>query len=123
MERKIRKLPLSPALLPSARGSRSIPRDSALLLWGQFRRKQFKGYAFKPQKIIGDQVVDFYCPDCNVVIEIDDDEKAAKKLQKYQQDLMLRGYGLSVIHLPEREIKEDLDGVMRRLEKHPALCK
>ena len=123
MERKIRKLPLSPALLPSARSSRSVARDSALLLWGQFRRKQFKGYAFKPQKIIGDQIVDFYCPDCNVVIEIDDDEKKLDRPAQNKRDQMLKGYGLAVIHLPENEIEEDLDGVMHRLAKHPALCK
>ncbi len=40
-------------------------------LWYRLRKKQLKGYLFYRQKIIGEYIVDFYCPKVNLVIELD----------------------------------------------------
>jgi very-short-patch-repair endonuclease len=47
--------------------------DAENLLWTRMRRKQLKEYQFYRQKIIGNFIVDFYCPKSNLVIEIDGD--------------------------------------------------
>jgi very-short-patch-repair endonuclease len=36
--------------------------EAEQVLWSKIRRKQLKGYQFYRQKIIGNYIVDFYCP-------------------------------------------------------------
>jgi len=45
--------------------------DAERLLWSKVRKKQLKGYQFYRQRIIGNYVVDFYCPKARLIIEID----------------------------------------------------
>jgi len=41
------------------------------LLWSKIRGKQLKNCQFYRQKIIGNYIVDFFCPKANLVIEVD----------------------------------------------------
>jgi len=45
--------------------------DAEKLLWSKLRRKQLKGLQIYRQRIIGDYIVDFYCPKANLIIEVD----------------------------------------------------
>jgi len=45
--------------------------DAEKLLWSKLRRKQPKGQQVYRQRIIGNYIVDFYCPKAKLVIEID----------------------------------------------------
>lgn len=45
--------------------------DAEKLLWSKMRNKQLKGLQFYRQRIIGDYIVDLYCPRVNLIIEID----------------------------------------------------
>ena len=45
--------------------------DAGNMLWSKLRRKQMEGYQFYRQKIIGKYIVDFYCSNANLGIELD----------------------------------------------------
>lgn len=45
--------------------------DAERLLWSRIRRNQLKGFQFYRQKITGNYIVDFYCPELKLVIEVD----------------------------------------------------
>ncbi len=45
--------------------------DAERLLWSRIRRKQLKDCQFYRQKVVGNYIVDFYCPKSNLVIELD----------------------------------------------------
>src|SRR3972149_4588303 len=45
--------------------------ESERLLWAQIRRKQLKGKQFYRQKIIGDYIVDFFCPSARLIVQVD----------------------------------------------------
>ena len=45
--------------------------EAEKLLWSKLRRKQIHNLQFYRQKILGEYIVDFYCPKLNLVIEID----------------------------------------------------
>ena len=53
---------------------RGLRRDSSLQqqkLWFELRRKALDGYQFRRQHLICGVVVVFYCPQRNLVIEVD----------------------------------------------------
>jgi type I site-specific restriction-modification system R (restriction) subunit/very-short-patch-repair endonuclease len=114
-------LPYNPKLKERARKLRQAGNLSEVLLWNQVKNKQFKGFDFDRQKIIGNYIVDFYCGNCNVVIEIDGSSHNDKQEYDAVRDAYLESLGLTVIHIPVENVLEHLDSTMRWLFDHPAL--
>jgi len=88
-------------------------------LWYHLRDKRFEGLKFRRQHGIGPYIVDYYCPEGNLVIEIDGDVHVYDG--KIQRDLLrekyLRKRGLQVIRYKNQEILKNLDGVLENLRK------
>ncbi len=100
--------------------SRQLRKDmtnAERLLWSRVRRKQLQGYKFYRQKIIGNYIVDFYCPKAKLVIEIDggqhyEDEDIKKDNVR---DDYLREQRLTVLRFSDRYVFDNLDGVIERI--------
>ncbi len=114
-------LPYNPKLKERARALRQAGNLSEVLFWNQVKNKQFKGYDFDRQKIIGNYIVDFYCCNCNVVIEIDGSSHDDKQEYDAERDAYLKSLGLIVIHIPVVDILKNLEITMQWLYDHPAL--
>lgn len=85
---------------------------SEVLLWNQLKKGQFKGLDFDRQKIIGNYIVDFYCAEKNAVIEVDGSSHDDKADYDAQRDAYLSGLGLSVIHILDKDVKQNIGGVI-----------
>ena len=116
-------LPFNPKLRERAKELRRAKNLSEILMWQKLNKRKFKGYDFDRQKIIGNFIVDFYCIDCRVVIEIDGSSHNEKKEYDYERDLFLAGLGLTVIHIAASDVLNRLDDVMLTLYNHPAFEK
>ncbi len=114
-------LPYNPALKQRARELRRAGNLSEILLWQQIKNGQFSGLDFDRQKIIGNYIVDFYCAEKAVVIEVDGGSHDGKAAYDAVRDAYLTGLNLTVIHVPDSEVKNNLAGVMQFLQGHPAL--
>jgi very-short-patch-repair endonuclease len=104
-----------------ARTLRRAGNLSEVLLWNQLKNKQFSGMDFDRQKIIGNYIVDFYCAEKRVVLEIDGRSHDDKLDYDAERDAYLTGLDLTVIHIQDSEVKTNLAGVMHFLQHHPAL--
>lgn len=113
-----KSLPYNPKLKARARELRKAGNLSEVLFWNQVKRKQFNGLDFDRQKIIGNYIVDFYCANLQIVIEIDGASHDNKQEYDAQRDAYLEGLGLTVIHILDSEIKKNLSGVMSWLRRH-----
>jgi len=114
-------LPYNPKLKERARALRRAGNLAEVLLWNQIKNKQFSGFDFDRQKIIGNYIVDFYCAEKSVVIEVDGSSHDDKVEYDKQRDAFLIGLGLCVIHILDVDVKQNLAGVMGFLSRHPAL--
>jgi len=114
------RLPFNATLKERARELRKAGMLSEVLLWQQIHNKAFKGYDFDRQKIIGDYIVDFFCLDCDLVIEIDGSSHNEKVAYDARRDAFLKGLGLTIIHIDAKDILSNLYGVMEMLNNHPA---
>jgi very-short-patch-repair endonuclease len=114
-------LPFNPDLKQRAKELRQAGNLSEVLFWNQVKKGQFKGFDFDRQKVIGNYIVDFYCSNCNVVIEIDGSSHDDKLEYDKKRDEYLEGLGLTVIHIDVQEVFNNIDGVMDMLMNHPAL--
>ncbi|NCO68543.1 MAG: endonuclease domain-containing protein [Nitrospirae bacterium] len=91
--------------------------DAEKLLWSKLRRKQLKGLQIYRQRIIGDYIVDFYCPKANLIIEVDGgqhytDEGIAK--DKIRDDY-IKGKGIKVLRFSDREVLKNIGGVIEKI--------
>lgn len=112
-------LPYNPELKERARALRKAGNLSEVLFWNQVKNKQFKGYDFDRQKIIGNYIIDFYCGNCQVVVEIDGKSHDDKQEYDTERDVYLESLGLTVIHIPALDILKRLGAVMEMLYDNP----
>jgi len=69
MKRNI--LPYNPKLKELAKKLRSNMTYSEVKLWNELKNGKLNGYDFDRQREIGNYIVDFYCKDVGLAIEID----------------------------------------------------
>ncbi|MCL2633791.1 MAG: DUF559 domain-containing protein [Oscillospiraceae bacterium] len=114
-------LPFNPKLRERAKVLRKSGNLSEIIMWKKLRNKQFMGYDFDRQKIIGNYIVDFYCLDCSVVIEIDGSSHDNKDIYDGERNSFLQSLGLTIIHIKAQDVHDNLFKVMKMLKQHPAL--
>ena len=66
-------IPYDPKLKDLARQLRKNSTLSEVLLWNYLKGKQMLGYDFDRQKLIDNYIVDFFCNELMLAIEIDGD--------------------------------------------------
>lgn len=118
---KYKSLPYNPALKDKAKALRRAGMLHEALLWNQLKRKPLNGLDFDRQKIIGNFIVDFYCAEKAVVIEVDGASHDTKQDEDAERDGYLEGLGLTVIRLLAKDVLQNMEGVVAYLKNHPAL--
>ena len=114
-------LPYNPALRDKAKALRKAGILHEALLWLELKSDKLNGLDFDRQKIIGNYIVDFYCAEKAVVIEVDGSSHDSKQLEDAQRDEYLRSLELTVIRLLAKDVLQNLEGVVAFLKNHPAL--
>lgn len=91
--------------------------DAENVLWSRIRCKQIKSCQFYRQKIIGNHIVDFYCPKAKLVIELDGGQHYNNdgKEKDAQRDAYLASIGLKVLRFSDRDVFENLDGILEKI--------
>jgi len=91
--------------------------DAEKLLWSKIRNKQLKGLQFYRQRIIGNYIVDLYCPRVNLIIEIDGGQHYTDKGidEDRIRDDYLTDQGFKVLRFSDKDVFENLKGVIERI--------
>lgn len=118
---KYKSLPYNPALKDKAKALRKAGILHEALLWLELKGKKLNELDFDRQKIIGNYIVDFYCAEKAVVIEVDGSSHDNKQHQDAERDQYLESLGLSVIRLLAKDVLQNMEGVVGFLKNHPAL--
>ena len=86
-------------------------------LWEEVRNKKL-GVKFRRQHQLGAYVVDFYCHELRLVIELDGEYHTSIHQQGVDQekDLELLGSGCTVLRINDKEVLETLPGVIELLK-------
>src|ERR1700744_5383521 len=114
-----RKLILyNPKLKELAKRLRNDSTLGEVLLWKELNNKQMFGYDFHRQKPLLNYIVDFYCYELNLVIEVDG--RYHDHEERYQLDNLrtkeLEAYNLCILRFSEQEVRMDMMNVLRRIK-------
>ncbi len=116
MKRKI--LPYNRKLKPLAKALRKNMTFAEVLLWSELKHKGMCGYDFDRQRPIYNYIVDFYCTDLMLAIEIDGishySEEAFKSDEIRQREI--EALGVSFLRFDDEEVRNDMLNVLRSIE-------
>ena len=104
-------LPYNPKLVERAKELRKNMTKAERKLWYEYL-KNFQ-YRVHRQRPIDQFIVDFYCPELKLVIEIDGDIHNSEDAQNYdlERTQILSGYGLTVIRFTNQEVLSNFEEV------------
>ena len=115
MRRKI--IPHNPKLKQIARNLRNNSTLSEILLWNELKGKKLPGFDFHRQKPIHNYIVDFFCSELSLAIEIDGASHDEKIEYDEDRQRKLESLGVKFLRFTDREVKTNLYGVVTTIEE------
>jgi very-short-patch-repair endonuclease len=87
---------------------------------GKFKKQKLKGFKFRRQHPIGKFIVDFYCHECQLVIEIDRGYHLQTEQANYDEGRTyeLEVKELKVIRFSNEDVRFRLTSVLQEIFKH-----
>jgi len=116
MKKRLRSFPAAILNARSLRKHATIPER---VLWDALRDRRLDGWKFRRQHPIGQFVIDFFCREKAVAIEVDGEvhdeiERASHDLERSRY---LEMRGISILRFTNRQVIDDLPGVLLEIRK------
>jgi ATP-dependent helicase HrpA len=109
--------PLPESLRTHARELRKAATDAESLLWSLLRSNQLSGKKFRRQHPIGNYILDFYCHEAKLAIELDGGQHAdgAQHLHDEKRGAWLDEQGITDLRFWNNEVLENTEGVLQKV--------
>lgn len=99
--------------------SRDLRNNSTLaevLLWNHLKRRKMLGYQFMRQKPIHHFIVDFYCSQLRLAIEIDGESHRLRFSADMLRQEHLEEMGVHGLRFNDLDVKKDIGNVLSSIE-------
>lgn len=115
-KRKI--IPYNPKLTQLAKKLRKESTQTEIYLWLKLKGKQMYGYDFHRQKPIDNYILDFFCYDLMLGIEVDG--YSHEILEVHNKDIVkekrMNELGITILRFSDFEVLRDMENVIRAIE-------
>ncbi|MEE8200496.1 MAG: DUF559 domain-containing protein [Candidatus Acidoferrales bacterium] len=111
------KPPLPPDLLAFARDLRRKQTDAESLIWSLLRNRRLGGFKFRRQHSIPPYIVDFYCHDANLAIELDGGQhnEPSERSRDERRAAFLQQHGIRVLRFWNHHVLRDTHVVLEAI--------
>jgi very-short-patch-repair endonuclease len=92
----------------------SMP-EAEVILWSKLQRRQVDGLKFRRQYSVGKFIVDFYCPELKLAIEVDGDShfQPGAEDRDAGRETFIKQYGIKFLRITNTDVKENLNDVLQ----------
>ena len=91
------------------------------ILWGRVRNRQVADLKFRRQYSVGPFVLDFYCAEIKLAVEIDgSSHDGAEADYDDVRQRHIETFGIRFLHFRNEQIWNDLEGVLKTIEETAA---
>ena len=104
-----------------ARDNRHNLTECESLLWERLRRRQIDGFRFRCQHPVYLFILDFYCHERLLAVEVDGGAHENREEYDHFRDEFLLSLGIRTLRFGNDEVMEDLDGVVWEAPPNPLL--
>ena len=103
-----------------ARELRHQSTEAEQILWNLLRNRQLKGKKFRRQHALANYIVDFYCNECKLVIELDGNFHTHAEVKEYDKlrTTLLNELGFTVLRFWNYEVINDPSKVLKRISEY-----
>jgi len=107
-----------PELLRIAGDLRKSMTPAEKVLWERLRNKQVKGFRFRRQHPLKDFIVDFFCYEAMLAIEVDGSvhQDSYQMERDEQRTLIMKRLGIKEVRFTNEEVFGQIDQVIERIE-------
>lgn len=107
-----------PEIFDRARQLRKDSTEAEEKLWKRLRNRKFEGLKFRRQHPINQFIVDFYCHEKRLVVEVDGGihNDIEVKERDEGREAELQNFGLRIIRFKNEEIMNDMKQVLEKLK-------
>jgi len=106
---------IHPVIRQRARELRHPQTRAEAILWRHLRDRRLKGLKFRRQHPIGRFIVDFCCPEHQLVVEIEGDTHAAQTEYDAARTEWLEMQGYRVIRFTNQEVYRQLPAILEAI--------
>jgi len=101
-----------------AQNLRKTQTSAERLLWSKLRSRQLSGFKFRRQHPIDKYILDFYCSEAQLAIEIDGGQHADDEHRKKDnlRTSVINGKGIQVIRFWNDDVLKHLDDVIAEID-------
>ena len=87
------------------------------LLWHHLKSKHLHDFKFRRQYSIGPFIVDFYCPELRLAIEIDGDSHFQEGAQEYdkRRQKYIEKFNIKFLRFNNIDVYQNMDGVLETI--------
>ncbi|HLZ68796.1 MAG TPA: endonuclease domain-containing protein [Dehalococcoidia bacterium] len=119
-ERRFRAV--GPAVREAARTFRQQPTPAEALLWERLRDRRLGGLKFRRQHAVLGFVLDFYCPERRLAIEVDGAVHAApeQRARDAERSKQLAAAGVRVLRLDNAEVLNNTGAALATIARAAA---
>lgn len=98
-----------------AKSLRNNQTEAEKIIWAELRKKKL-GFKFRRQALMFGWIVDFYCPQKLLIIEIDGEYHNKQKEEDIMRDNILNERGFKTIRFTNTQIINNLTGVIQTIK-------
>ena len=113
-------IPYNPKLKLLARQLRNNSTKAEIILWTKLKGKQYYGYDFHRQKPIDNYILDFFCHELMLGIEVDG--YSHELVEVYEKDLIkekkMKRLGISILRFTDNQVLKDTFNVLLAIEDY-----
>jgi very-short-patch-repair endonuclease len=95
-----------------ARGLRQRSTDAERLVWQHLRDRRLGGLKFRRQHPVGRYIVDFVCPECRLVVELDGSQHMVNRTADAKRTRDLAQAGYRVLRFWDNDVLRNTDAVL-----------
>jgi len=101
-----------------ARDLRRTETEAEILLWKFLRNRKLKGKKFRRQHPLADYILDFYCHECKLAVELDGNHHRVKDQKEYDRarTQALNEFDIKVIRFWNHEVINETEKVLEKIE-------
>jgi very-short-patch-repair endonuclease len=109
-----------PDLFNLAGQNRRISTEAEQVLWERLRGRRLNGFKFRRQHPIADFIVDFYCADIGLAIEVDGEyhRESEQQIADEHRTTELNKLNVKVIRFTNHEVINTTNEVLKQIIQH-----
>ena len=104
---------------PLRKKLRNSTTSAEAILWTWLQGRKLLGKKFRRQVGFGRYIVDFYCPECRLGVELDGAGHFSPTREQYEEERTkyLRTLGIELIRFENRAVHKNIELVIASIEK------